>query len=136
MMSSARKPKRPLTSTPNSTRARPETALGRAAHMKIVGADIRALDASRCRRCRKSILIGHLRVIATEAREVHAREAGDVAHVVARRQAMRVFRRVVEAHGARVVARTFDVAAEVALPAGGEQSRPQLMRDAAEQAVI
>ena len=110
--------------------------LTEAPELEVLRRDVRALDAATGGGSGKAILIGHLSVAAEKAREPCALEAPDVAEFVARRQTVRILGRIVEAHGRRVVARSLEVAPEVALPAGGETAGPQLLVDAQEDSAI
>ena len=57
-------------------------------------------------------------------------------HLVIDREAVRVLGRIVEADGRRVVARPLDVTAEIALPAGRQDARADLVVTAGEEAAV
>ena len=119
--------KRPLTSRPISSRDLPKQPLAEAAHLEVFRRDIGALDGAAGGGGGEAILVGDLRVVAEEAVTPRRWKPATVARFVAGREAMRVFGRIEEPDGPRVVARPLDVAAEVALPAGAERAGADLV---------
>jgi hypothetical protein len=101
-----------------------EELLAEDAHAEVFRRDVGALDGPPRRGRGIAILVGALIVGAEERVHADAPEVARILYLVCCREAMRVLVGIVEAHRLRVVARTLDVAAEVALPAHADHAGP------------
>ncbi len=104
--------------------------------VEVVGRNVGALDAASGRGRGKAVLIGPLLERPDEAGHADLLKAGDVDELVRAGEPVRILVRVIEADDVRIVARPFDVLAEVALQAGREQARSYLLVDARQEAAV